>query len=145
MLNNTSALRLGGTLSPEEISRALLAADVLIHVESFDPDVQQYTRFSLSTKVPQYMAMGRPILGYGPGNIASIEYINHNNIGIVQDRPNKQELVKAIRQLASSEEQRRFWGRRGWEIAKEKHFNNRVREHFREVLYECFIQANTRN
>ncbi len=136
VLRSVSALRLGGSLPPEEIPQVLSSADVLVHVESFDRSIQQFTRFSLSTKLPQYMAMGRPILGYGPGDIASIRYIKQNGFGIAQDLPGADKLLSAIRQMASSQEQRRILGRRGWEVAQEKHSNVRVREHFKEVISE---------
>lgn len=55
----------------------------LIHVESFDEPVISYTRLSISTKIPEYLASGTPICAIGPANLASIEYLLDNNCAYV--------------------------------------------------------------
>ena len=58
-------------------------SDFLIHVESFDDSVIKFTRLSISTKIPEYLAAGTPIIAIGPLNIASIEYLNENKCAYV--------------------------------------------------------------
>jgi len=58
-------------------------ANFLLHVESFDKDVIQYTKLSISTKIPEYLASETQICAIGPRNIASMEYLRDNNCGFI--------------------------------------------------------------
>lgn len=62
----------GGTVAPEAVPRALGGADVLVFVESLAPEIYSFTRLSVSTKVPEYLASGKPILAIGPEGQSSI-------------------------------------------------------------------------
>lgn len=65
-----------GSLSSEELKTVLNRADVLLFVESFAPEMMEKTRYSLSTKVPEYMSVGKPILAVGPAEIGSMEHLS---------------------------------------------------------------------
>lgn len=62
----------GGTLPPNEVPGRLVASDVLVFVESARPEIHAFTRLSVSTKVPEYLAAGRPVLVVGPRQQASV-------------------------------------------------------------------------
>jgi glycosyltransferase involved in cell wall biosynthesis len=64
-----------GAASSDEIKVIQNNSDWLVHVESFEKDVIEATRFSFSTKIFEYMATGKPILAIGPSSIASIDYL----------------------------------------------------------------------
>ena len=68
--------RFCGSLNPTELKEAFNSADVLLFVESFDPLMQEKTRYSLSTKVPEYMSVRKPIFAVGPSGIGSIDYLS---------------------------------------------------------------------
>lgn len=61
----------------------LSRADILLHVESFEPSNIRYFRLSMSTKIPEYMAVGRPILCVGPACLSTVEFVRDLNIGYV--------------------------------------------------------------
>ena len=63
----------------------LQQADFLLHVESFDEDDINFFKYSLSTKIPEYLSVGRPIICYGPKNVGTVEYLNNRKLGIVSD------------------------------------------------------------
>jgi glycosyltransferase involved in cell wall biosynthesis len=107
---------------------------VLLHVEAFDDTVRAYTRLSLSTKIPQYMSSGRPILAYGPGELASCRYIADCDCGRVVGVQDPLALAKATRELASDALVRLGLGRRGWQLACQRHNADKERERFRELL-----------
>lgn len=133
-LSAVPAIRLGESLSQQQIVPAMRAADVLVHVESFDPLLREYTRFSVSTKMPQYMSCGKPILAYGPEELASCRYVQSCECGIVIGEQDPDVLLAALRALAADARQRAFWGRRGWEAANERHSAEKVRQRFRSAL-----------
>jgi len=65
-------LVVGADLRPHEVPARLRAASALLFVESLRPEVAAFTRLSVSTKVPLYVASGRPIVAVGPRAQASV-------------------------------------------------------------------------
>jgi glycosyltransferase involved in cell wall biosynthesis len=127
-------VRLGGTLAPDEVLPTLREADVLLHVEAFDDTIRAYTRLSLSTKIPQCMSSGRPILAYGPAELASVRYVEECGCGRVVGSDDSSALAAAVKELALDAGLRQRLGRRGWEIAHQRHNAQKERERFRRVL-----------
>ncbi|WP_277561147.1 hypothetical protein [Acinetobacter beijerinckii] len=72
-------------ISPSEVESELLKYDVGLHLESFDDKFKKFTRLSISTKIPQYMGLGLPILAYSPLDVSSTKYIEQNRAGVVVD------------------------------------------------------------
>lgn len=70
--------------------------DILIHLESFDTKVSLYTKLSISTKIPEYLSLKKPIIAIGPRNIASIEYLKTNNCAIIIDEIHKTNFLEMI-------------------------------------------------
>ena len=66
VLTGTPALKVVGSLRAEEVPRVLSDADVLVHVESFDPAARRYTRLSVSTKIPSTWRPGERSWATGP-------------------------------------------------------------------------------
>ena len=60
----------------EELIKTLNKADVLVFVESFAEEQIEKTRYSLSTKIPEYLSLKKPIFAVGPENISSMRYIS---------------------------------------------------------------------
>ena len=90
-----------GSLKSSEVSEKLKRASVLLYVEAFDENIIKYTKFSLSTKIPQYMAAGKPILAYGPGGLASMQLIKMSGGGKVIHESNIESLKNDILNFVS--------------------------------------------
>jgi glycosyltransferase involved in cell wall biosynthesis len=126
-----------GSLQPNDVFAKLLESDILLHVESFTDVQRQYTRLSLSTKIPQYLAAGRPILMYGPAEIAVTKYVAASAAGVIVDRNGIKDLASAIASLTVSKELRERLGRTGWILARESHDSEAVRHKCRTFLASC--------
>lgn len=123
------------TMMACEVNEKLRSFDVLIHVESFLREDSFYTRYSISTKIPQYMASGRPILAYGPGCLSSIRYIKRTETGLVTERENDAgSLRAAIISLVESPNLRTTLGERGRCVAAKNHNAALERSRFHSVL-----------
>lgn len=57
-------------------------SDILLHVESDDIKYRSFTRLAISTKIPEYLMHSRFVLGYGPAELASMELLTENKIGM---------------------------------------------------------------
>lgn len=107
-------------------------ADVLIHVESFDENYRLFTRYSLSTKIPEYMGAGKPILAYLPKDLHGGEYITKNNAGLVAHNIN--DLKACIFKLVEDSSSRCELAIGGLACAKEKHSIDSVHTKLFEVV-----------
>lgn len=68
-----------------ELMCNLQRANLLLHVESFNREYVDYFRLSMSTKIPEYMLSGVPILCYGSTEICSVRYIMKHDFGLVAE------------------------------------------------------------
>ena len=107
------------------------SSDVLIFTESFNKATEKFTSLSLSTKIPEYMGAGRPILAYLPGSLYSGRYITERNVGLVSN--DKDKLQADIKLLISDAALRRELSNNGIETAE--------KEHSAKIEQEKFINA----
>ena len=65
-----------GGASASEISSIYADADILLHVESFEKKAIASTKYSFSTKIPEYLSAGKCIFAVGPSEVASLRYLS---------------------------------------------------------------------
>ena len=123
-----------GSLAPHSVAGELQRADVLVHVESFDDRHARFARLSMSTKIPQYFAAGRPVLGIGPADIASIAIIERSGAGVVATDPRPAALGFAVRALISDPALRASLGLVAHKWARDHFAAAPTRERFRRAL-----------
>jgi glycosyltransferase involved in cell wall biosynthesis len=133
-LGAIDSIRLLGSLPLEEVSSVMRRADCLVFVESFDENVKTYMRYSLSAKLPEYFCAGRPVLAYGPGDIASILYIQQCGAGISVTEPDAKKLRDALQRLIQDEALRLALGKQAYCAAKDRHDAVMVRDAFRKAI-----------
>ena len=75
-LNLTGASEFCGSAPASQIADIYAKSDVLLHVESFDKRSIASTKYSFSTKIPEYMSAGKCILAVGPSQVASMKYLS---------------------------------------------------------------------
>ena len=78
------------------------------------------------------MASGRPILAYGPRNIASLNYIDKNKVGMVvyDEESGKDTLTQLIR----SKELRLSLGHKGFNISRIEFNQEKTNEILKNVV-----------
>lgn len=108
-----------GFLEHSDVVSAYERADVLVHVESFRDIDSAYTKYSLSTKIPECMALGKPILCYAPSGLAVSEYVRESTAGFACD--NLEDLKKSTFRLAVDAPLRAELGLNGLITAKQNH------------------------
>lgn len=78
-----------------------LQEDVIpVHVESFKRRHKDATKLSLSTKIPEYLSLGKPILAIGPSDISSMEYLSETSYCIYDTNDIKEELNELFLDLS---------------------------------------------
>jgi hypothetical protein len=140
-LLSAAGIEVMGSLRAEEVQDVLVQHHVLVHVESFHEQLRRYTRLSFSTKLPQYLAAGRPILAWGPAELASCRYIAETGTGLVVGEQREDLVQCALTTLAADSELRRTMGERAWSTAKEKHDPTSMCERFRALLAGAAVKT----
>ena len=92
-LESVKSIKILGFISGEEFLQTLCSAEVLVHTESFDEEMIDLVKNSISTKIADSLASGRKFLAYGPKGIASIDYLNDNGLAFVATKESELEDV----------------------------------------------------
>lgn len=74
MLNIPGASEICGSRPYDEIKQIMKRADIVLHVESFDPKQIEIVKLSFSTKIIDCLQSGATMMVVGPKGIASVEY-----------------------------------------------------------------------
>ena len=137
-LNIPPVVTLQGWVPPQQLPRIFHDADILVHCESFaDEEVSEAIKWSLSTKISQYMMAGRCILAIGPAKLASIKFVKENDAGIVIETQDARVLLESLRGALKDREKIARTGQVGREKAMELFEGKVQREKFRQVLADA--------
>lgn len=113
----------------------LQAVDILILPVNFDPDTVAFIRYSMPTKVPAYLAVGTPILAYGPGEVAQIAYATEAGWAVTVTERDIGKLKQAFRRLAKDVPLRTGLFKRAQDAAQRNHDAKVVRSGFQAALH----------
>ena len=104
-----------GAVDSEAVKRIIAESRLAVHVESFESEHRRNVMYSVSTKIADLLASGRCIFAYGPGEVASMEYLKTNRAAcmvndpdqleteleaILNDREKRSEIVEAAKKLS---------------------------------------------
>ena len=117
MIEDNKGVSFCGALSPSEVREKQLQSDILVHVESMDEVSKASTRLSVSTKIFEYLSVGRAIFAYGPNDIASMQYLEQTGASV--NCYDKSKLMEKLEKLLSSREYREELGQKGVGFALE--------------------------
>lgn len=100
LLNINGVSKFCGSLNQNELKDKLNLTDIPVHVESFDQKSIESTRLSISTKIPEYLSLAKPVLAIGPRNVASMEYLSGTAFCITD----QEEIYKQVVELINNKE-----------------------------------------
>lgn len=130
-----SGVKFMGAISGDALLEVKLNSDVLVHVESDDERSRLFTRYSVSTKIPEYLASGRPVLGFGPQEVASMRILSDNNIGFqISSSETEEYITKKLSEIVEDFDQRKNMGLRGYKYAKQKFDVENVSKNFYQLI-----------
>jgi glycosyltransferase involved in cell wall biosynthesis len=125
---------LHASISYKDTPLLFASADVLLLPLDFDDDALSFARYSMSTKIAEYMAAAVPILVYAPKELAMCSYAIREKWGYVVSQRSQEALRDAIVRLSAEESLRECIGRQALEVAERNHDAAIVRRRFQHVL-----------
>jgi glycosyltransferase involved in cell wall biosynthesis len=112
----------------------IAAADVLLVPSNFDRESVRFIRYSMPAKLPAYMISGTPILVYGSGETAQVQYALEAGWGHVVSRRDRAALARGIRVIAEDRDLRRRVREAALETVARHHDAAVVRPAFQALL-----------
>ena len=107
----------------EQYKQAVQESDILLHVESDEPDCREKTALSISTKIPDCLVSGKPMMAFGPTEVASIRLLKDYNIGfVVSSEDSVDNNKKIIANFLNNPKVQEEYAERGYLFA-ENHFD----------------------
>lgn len=82
-----------GSVDSARLKKLLASSDMVLHAESFDEEDIATTKYSFSTKIVDCLASGACVLGVGPEEVASIDYLLANDVALVAGAQDRIEVV----------------------------------------------------
>lgn len=119
-------------VSHEELLRIYSSSDVLVHAETLNDKLLGYFRFSISTKIPEYLSTNRPILFFGPSQMYLYNFLEKNDIAFVADDENH--LLEVINEIMINKEKREKVSTNALNFAKGNYHVSIANKIFHEVL-----------
>lgn len=111
----------------DDLKKAISDSNILLHVESNDEIIKSYTKLSVSTKIPEYFISNRPVIGYGPSDVASMRLLSDNNLGLVIDSQSKfQDNNIDLKELLESQKKRAFFAEKAYKYANTHFLKEKV-------------------
>jgi hypothetical protein len=111
----------GGLVPYAQLGGALAECDLLLVASSFEPSQAHMTRSSVQTKVTDYMAAGRPILGCGPHEAASNRFLREHECALFAEDPAPAAVDAALRACVAARGDGPALARRAWEVVRREH------------------------
>ena len=121
-----------GSVSSQEVNRIISVSRLVVHTESFTPEMIGRVRYSVSTKIADLLASGRCIFAYGPAEVASVNYLRENDAAcVVTDRA---ALTEALKEILNDREKRLKYIQNAKALAKKNHDGALVPEKVAEII-----------
>lgn len=119
-----------------QILKVLAAAHILFLPISITAHTEKFTRYSMSTKMGEYLSTGVPTIYCGPSSIAMTEFLKSKNCAIVVETGGIQSMMKAVMKVLDKDKYVKEMCNRGLELAY-SYFNiERVSTDFAKTLQE---------
>lgn len=124
-------------LDHKELPEYLANCDLLYLPLGFSKKSKEQYHVSMSTKVPEYMISGTPILVQAPADTAYYQYAQQEKWGYALPSGDRFLTEQALMDLLQNEQLRKKLGRRAVEVALQNHDARKVRADFYKALKEA--------
>lgn len=84
----------------EQLRDVFNSNSIMAHVDDFADAGSRHYRYSMSAKVPVYLASGRPILAYGPASNGTARFLEDHQCGLIVGERSVEKLADGIVTLA---------------------------------------------
>lgn len=135
--HDTKNINYHGFVDAAALKQIVEKSDILLHVESFDPEIIPKLKYAFSTKIAQCLCAGRCFVSFAPTGTASSQYLNQAEGAILVS--DEAQLEQLLRQLVENPQLRREYAQKAAATGKQNHHMEttaaRVRREIESVLH----------
>jgi glycosyltransferase involved in cell wall biosynthesis len=125
-----------------ELPKVFSAADFLILPYDFSPSAMKYIKYSMPTKVSEYMISGTPIIVFAPEDTAIVNYARQHKWGQVISENDVGMLIKGIQEMVLDKPKRERIAQNAKELAEARHASAKVTKAFKSIILQKAKKAN---
>jgi glycosyltransferase involved in cell wall biosynthesis len=133
-LQNFDCIVLNPVVEYSKLPYIFSQADLLVIANDFDKEGIDFLRYSMPTKVTEYMASGTPVLVYAPYETAVSRFFEEYGCGCCVTEQDPEKLNKALELMISSEEYRKQLSQKAVSLAKDLFDADKVKNEFQQLL-----------
>ena len=137
-LNEENGVRFNGSVSADKVLEIMGKSMAVIHTESFDEITRRIVAYSVSTKIADSLASGTCMLAYGPGEVASIEYLKENGVAFCVT--SEEELTSSLKELITNSQKRKEIAESAVALSKKNHDGDKNGKMLKESLEEICVK-----
>lgn len=131
-LRQVASIELCGPVAGAAFDNALRSAQLLLHVEAFDEESIDRVRHSVSTKIADSLAIGTPLLAYGPDCVSSMKHLLRHGCALTAT---SREQLRPMLETALFDDTARYSAvEKALKTAAEYHDSDAVGRRFRSIL-----------
>jgi glycosyltransferase involved in cell wall biosynthesis len=130
----SSGIRMNEPVDHKAIPELFSRFDLLYLPIDFDKHSVKFTRFSMPTKMSEYMISGVPVLVHAPGETAVVKFAKQHDIAFISDNNDNESLSGVLLDLIKNEEARKKVALRAIEVAQNKFDGINVRKNFQSIF-----------
>lgn len=131
-LSKEPNITLCGMVPYREVLEKLSGARLVLHIESFDPFYQKDLRAAFSTKIPDCLNCGVPMLLYAPEELAETKYLQDEKAAFICTDSNQLETI--LKEALYNESSRNLMVSRAKALAQKNHNESENAKQFYEFL-----------
>jgi len=117
-----------------EIPEIQKSADILFLPLAFEYYSDLNVRTASPSKLPEYLAAGRPILVYAPSHSYYAKYAGEHKFAVVVDNKNPDQLEQVVLEMINDENLRNRLGKTAIRVAKEFHDSEKISKKLQTIL-----------
>ena len=118
----------------EEMPKVQQSADILFLPLAFEYYSELNVRTASPSKLPEYLAAGRPILVYAPAHSFYVKYAREHDFALIVDQKNPDLLSKGILELYNNESLRKRLVANSRKVALDFHDSEKVSNQLQDIL-----------
>lgn len=134
-LQECPGIRFHGEADPGKAAEVIADSEYVVHIEGFDPESRKAVRYSISTKIADYLMNGPCIIAYGPEEVASMRYLSDNKAAVVIT--SKELLGKKLKEIFADHEQSKEIVNKARVLAHKNHEMKKVGARINKILRQA--------
>lgn len=123
-----------------EVPELFASADLLILPYDFSKDSIKFIKYSMPTKVTEYMISGAPIIVFAPEETALVQYVRQHACAKLVTENSVINLARALKELIQDKTTRESIAGKAKQAAEAFHDGNQVRDDFRKIISSLVSQ-----